>query len=137
MKNLTIALMCAGLVFQCSQTVHAGSVASAAKKGAAVGYAKVAINGTVLAYGGKGTTGVTSFADGGAQTVTFTGKYPDDLSPGKVIATSTAEASIYGVTNLTVGIANATTIVVTVYDWKSDNTNNWGSDIHVVLHIGQ
>jgi hypothetical protein len=138
MKNLMMALVCAGLLVTCVQTTHAGSVAGAAKKGAAVGYARIDVSGAVVAFGGKGTTNVASIADGfGTQTVTFTGKYPDDLTADKVIVTTTAQALNYGVSNAFVNIADATTIVVFVYDWTSTDTNQTGSSINVVLHIGQ
>jgi hypothetical protein len=136
MKNFIMALACAALVVTCSQDSHAGSVAGLAKKGAAVAYAKVSADGFVEAAGGKGTTSASSVAGDGTQTITFLGKYPDDLTANNVIPTSTAQAANYGVTNVNVVYADATTIVVTVYDWRSDNTLQFGSSIFLVLHVG-
>jgi len=121
MKTNRIALAVAALLVVTAATAHAGTVASAAKKGIPVGYASIdEVAGAVLAYGGKGTTGVTVLSHSTGQvSLKFTGKYPDDVSADKVIVQTTAESLSYGVTNTMVLSASPTEIVVAVYHFVS------------------
>src|SRR5437868_1082270 len=121
MKCHVLMAMLVAVLFTPASPAHAGSAASAAKKGASVGYARIATDDTVLAFGGKGTTGVVSTAVvPGEHQVTFTGKYPADITIDKVILNSTSEATNYGVTNARVTAASATEIQVDLFDWRSD-----------------
>ncbi|HXC50509.1 MAG TPA: hypothetical protein VN634_06495 [Candidatus Limnocylindrales bacterium] len=138
MRKISIAVLGAALLFIPSATVHAGSVASAAKKGAAVGLANVSLfAGTIASKGGKGTTDVTitSFSPGFVD-LKFTGKYPDDITPGNVILQSTAQSANYSVTNGFVSSASPTEIDVTIYEWSSDTLNNQTDNVFIALFIG-
>lgn len=138
MRKLSIAVLAAALFVVSPATVHAGSVASAAKKGVAVGTAKVSLfTSTVLAKGGKGTTAVSiNSVSSGHVFLKFTGKYPDDITPGNVILQMSAENGNYGVTNGSVATASPTEINVHVYVWSSNDLVNLIDSIFVSLLIG-
>src|SRR5215813_9798059 len=68
-------------------TVGATTLLGESKKGVVEASAAVDTStGTVLAVGGKRATGAsTSFCGGGVCSVTFTGNFPTDIVPSKVI----------------------------------------------------
>src|SRR5215475_4579614 len=86
------------------------AAAGPAKNGKAVIYAKVDTNdGTVLSFGGAKTTGATGSPIGSNTVdVTFTGKYPMDITPDQVIVQATCEFGNFCVANATVLAATPT-----------------------------
>ena len=113
---------------------------SPAKSGVASAFAKVNLAaGTLLTFGGKGTTSasVTDSDSVGFAEVTFTGKYPKDLNTDKIVITATCESDNYGVANAYAVSATSTQLVIGVYGWKSDSETYQGDRVFFSVFIGQ
>jgi hypothetical protein len=126
---------------------RAGSVKAAAvkpsaqsKSGAAVAYAKVdLLAGSLLSFGGKGTTSavisdssVSNWVD-----VTFTGKYPKDVTEDQVIINATCQSDDYGVANAQVISVSSSQLVIEVYGWVSDTEESNGEKVFFTVFLGQ
>jgi hypothetical protein len=98
---------------------HAGNTASA---GVVVGFARVNLgDGTVSAFGGKGTRAVSTGPTLGGVIVFLDGKYWKDLTRDQVVVQATAEAgsgSEFAVANAIVASATRDSISVTVNAWQ-------------------
>jgi hypothetical protein len=113
---------------------------SPAKSGVASAFAKVNIGaGGLLTFGGKGTTAaaVSSTDSNSYAEVTFTGKYPKDITSDKIVITATCESDNYGVANAYVSSVSATQLVIGVYGWKSDTLEYQGDRVFFSVFIGQ
>ncbi|HEY2775003.1 MAG TPA: hypothetical protein VGK20_13230 [Candidatus Binatia bacterium] len=138
MKAFAISILFACAVIAGALPAAASTVASVAKKGTPVGYAKVNADGTIVTFGGRGTASVTASVNApGYHTVKFMGKYPSDIDVSKVVVQTTAEAASYGVTNDTVTAASPTEIDIDVSDWESDNTIVTGSNVFITIYLGR
>lgn len=112
-----------------------------------IGFARADGSGTMLSFGGNGTTGVTvqQINDGGTNyRFTFSGVFSALTAtdtPGnqnRISILTSAETKDYGVTNAYVNSASASQIVVTVYIWKSsDLTADFQNGVYVALLLGQ
>lgn len=114
------------------------SQVAALQAAAPIGFARVA--GTAITgFGGFGTTSVTTTGTGYPYTITFTGSYPATIAATKVVVTATAESANSGVVNASVSSASTTSIVVSVFVWKSDVTTGGlaSNPIFVALHLGK
>jgi hypothetical protein len=116
---------------------HATGMASA---GVALGFARVKLDdGTVSAFGGKGTIQVTTGPTGTGLIVFFNGKYPKNISRELVVAQATAEgddAGQFAVANAIVASATRDQISVTVNAWTSDTKAAVNGYVFVVLYAG-
>jgi hypothetical protein len=113
---------------QNSVTSVSKTVASAPQM---VGYAKV-YYGSVLAFGGTGTTNVTvsgSFPN----IITFTGSFPSTITANKVQIMATPWAYDYNGLDAEVVSATTTSIVVYIYEWETDNLLTLNSGYSLVL----
>jgi hypothetical protein len=139
--GIVIALVTVAAVFQ-AESVKAAAAkrSSQSKSGMAVAYAKANIGtGTILSFGGKGTTAAEVTAANLSQDIwiTFTGKYPKDITTNQVILNATAQAHDYGVANARVYTANPTQIEVAVSGWISDNTSSSsGETVFLAVFLG-
>jgi hypothetical protein len=115
--------------------VQAGNLAAA---GVALGFARVNLgDGTVSAYGGKGTQSVTTGPGGGGIIVYFDGKYPKNITRELVIAQATAEGDAdhpIALANAIVSIAGRTQIAVSLNGWNGADAFN--GYVFVTLYSG-
>jgi hypothetical protein len=116
-----VRLLCVAVVFGAA-VAAAPAQAGPASAGVAVGFARVNLgDGTVSAWGGKGTKAVTTGPSGGTGLIIFfDGKFPKDLTRDAVVVQATAEASEpdqFAVANAIVSTAASDQIVVTVNGW--------------------
>jgi hypothetical protein len=133
------ALVTVAAMFQ-AESVKASSIASTSKSGVAIACAKVNIaTASVLGFGGKCTTAaVASGGDSNAYTfVTFTGKYPKDISTNNVIINLTTKANNYGVANGYIWTANATQLVIEVDGWISDTLAAGNETVFLTVFVVQ
>ena len=136
-----VALVIVAAMFRAGSVKAAGvKPSSQSKSGAAVAYAKASIStGSILSFGGKGTTSaVVSGTDSNSYVdVTFTGKYPKDITEDQVIINATAQSSDYGVANTVVISATSSQLVVEVSAWVSDTEVANGETVFLTVHLGQ
>jgi hypothetical protein len=108
--------------------------------GVAIGFARVNLaDGTVSAFGGHGTSAVTTGPTSSGLIVFFDGKYPKNISREWVVAQATAEgddAGEFAVANAIVASATNNEISVTVNAWQSNNTAAVDGYVFVVLYAG-
>ena len=128
-----------GMIVGLATTAAATTVASESKKGVAEAYAAIDSSScTILAFGGKRATGAsTSQCGGGIATVTFTGNFPTDITPSKVIVNSSAFASGFDVTDDGVLTATPTMIQILVADWKSDTLAGQANVNWITVFVGR
>jgi hypothetical protein len=112
------------------------------KGGAAVAFAKANIaQSLVNGFGGKGTTfaQVSDVNVGqGEIELTFTGKYPKDITADTVIVNVTPEISVAScVANAFVNSASPTEIVIRVNVWRSDSLTPVAGGVFVTVYVGQ
>jgi hypothetical protein len=108
------------------------------RKGASIAYAKLSdATGTVMAFGGKGTTQAVASGGGGYWSVTFTGKFPADVTAERLILQSSCESGNYGVANSYVASATPTEIEVVVFCWKSNTLSYDADDGFVNVFFGR
>jgi hypothetical protein len=117
---------------------QAGSTATA---GLAIGFARVNLgDGTVTAYGGRGTRSVTTGESGGAgRIVSFSGKYAKNLTVDQVLVQATAEASDgepLAVANAVVSLASATQIIITVHGWTAGTATPITGNVFLTVYSG-
>jgi hypothetical protein len=127
------------MIASLATTATATTSASEAKKGAVEAYAAIDIGAcTILGFGGKRATAATagSCVLGFGQ-VTFTGKFPTDITASKVILQTTAQSSFFDITNAYVVSATPTTIVVGISDWQSGALAPQADVDYVSVFIGQ
>ncbi len=125
------------LSFAIGLTSPAQATVDMSKKGGSIAYAKLSVaTGSVVAFGGKGTAQASS-SGGGFWTVTFTGKYPEDITADHLILQSSCQSFDYGVANSYVQSASPTEIVVGIYCWKSDTLLPDGGDAFVNVFFGR
>ena len=119
--------------------VGATTLLGESKKGVPQAYAAVDTStGTVLAFGGKRATGAsTGVCGGGICFVTFTGNFPTDITASKVIVNTTAQSSVFDVTNAIVTAATPTSITVSVSDWKSDDLTSQNDVDWITVFVGR
>ena len=87
---------------------------AALQAAAPIAYAKIS-GASVAAFGGLGTTAVTTTGTGFAYNITFTGTYPAAITAAKIVVQATAESANSGVANAIVNSATTTSISVSVY----------------------
>ncbi len=87
---------------------------AALQAAAPIAYAKIS-GASVAAFGGLGTTAVTTTGTGFAYNITFTGTYPAAITAAKMVVQATAESANSGVANAIVNSATTTSISVSVY----------------------
>ena len=87
---------------------------AALQAAAPIAYAKIS-GASVAAFGGLGTTAVTTTGTGFSYTITFTGTYPAAITAAKMVVQATAESANSGVANAIVNSATTTSISVSVY----------------------
>ncbi len=108
--------------------------------GVAIGFARVKLDdGTVTAFGGKGTKTVTTGPSGTGLVVSFNGSFPKNLTPEQVIVQATAEAlepDLLAVANGIVSLASKDQIVVTVNGWISGTAVPIDGYVFVTLYAG-
>jgi hypothetical protein len=108
--------------------------------GVAIGFARVKLDdGTVSAFGGKGTKSVTTGPSGTGLLVSFTGKFPKNLTSDQVIVQATAEASdgqLLAVANGIVSLATKDQIVVTVNGWLAATATPIDGYVFLTLYAG-
>jgi hypothetical protein len=128
-----------GVILGLATTAGATTVASESKKGVAEAYAAIDTSScTILAFGGKRATGASaSLCGGGIALVTFTGKFPTDITPNNVIVNSSAGSSAFDITNDLVLTANPTTIEIDVSDWKSDTLAGQSNVNWITVFVGR
>jgi hypothetical protein len=136
------ALVMVAAMFQAG-SVKAGGPAkpsSQSKSGVAVAYAKANIGTlSLLSFGGKGTTSaaVTGGVISNYVDITFTGKYPKDITADQVILNATAKSYDFGVANTEVVSVNPTQLVISVSGWISTNTvTHSGETVFVTVYMG-
>ena len=132
-------VMVAAMLQAGSVKASGASIISASKTGVAVAYAKASIGaGSVLSFGGKGTTSaVAGGGNIGFTYVTFTGKYPSGLTANQVILNATAQSWDYGVANAEVISVNSTQLVVSVSGWISDTKVYTGETAFLTVYLGR
>ena len=137
-RTCAVVALSAVFLFSTHAAWAGKTVASFAKKGALVGFAKANLaSGTVLASGGKGTTSVSVESFGpGAILLRFTGTYPTDIAADDVVVQSSSESGEYGVTNVQVSSVSPTQIEVAVYNFKSSTEGDLSDSVFVSLRIG-
>ena len=128
-----------GMILGLATTAAATTVASESKTGVAEAYAAIDTSScTILAFGGRRATGASaSLCGGGIATVTFTGKFPTDITPSKVIVNSSALAAAFDVTDDGVLAATPTTIEILVADWKSDTLAGQSNVNWITVFVGR
>jgi len=90
-RNIATVLLAGSLVLSTFQA-HAGTVASAAKKGAAVAFIRWDSAAAIKTFGGKGTTDASiSPISAGVYQITFDGKFPDDVTNDNLVIQVTAD----------------------------------------------
>jgi hypothetical protein len=109
---------------------------SAVSASAQSGFAKVVANGTVATFGGSDTTTVGAVRTSlGQYDVTFTGVFAVTTADDVVINT-TAQSANFGLTNALVTFANASTIVVHVFVWRSNDQVLLDNAFFITINIG-
>jgi hypothetical protein len=115
---------------------HAGP----ATTGAAIGFARVNLgDGTVAAFGGKGTKSVSTGPTGGpGLAVSFVGKFPKDLTPDQVIVQATAEAfeGNLAVANAVVSFATKDQVIVNVNGWLAGTSTPVDGYVFLTVYSG-
>ena len=87
---------------------------AALQAAAPIAYANIS-GASVAAFGGLGTTAVTTTGTGFAYNITFTGTYPAAITAAKMVVQATAESANSGVANAIVNSATTTSISVSVF----------------------
>ena len=139
MKKLvsTVTICAVVAMFAPSPLAIAGSPS---KSGAAVAFAKVNLGtGNLVTFGGKGTksASITDTDIGSYAEVTFTGKYPKDVTTDQIVINATCESDNYGVANAFAVSATSTQLVIGVYGWESDTQTYQGDRVFFTVFIGQ
>ena len=133
MRSFVVAV--ASLLVIAAMPAHAGGPASA---GVAIGFARVNLDdGTVTAFGGKGTQEVTTGPTSTGVIVFFNGKYPKDLAREMVVAHATPEATEdqqFAVANAIVVSASKAQVSVLVNAWKSSTLETAAGNVFVILY---
>jgi len=139
MTRAFIGITSVAMALSLATATQAGTLASAARQGLPVAYARMTTGGVLQAFGGKGTSAATSSGNAFQKDVVFTGRYPQDITPSKVILQSTVQSSYYGVSNADVVSASPTEIRVRVYSWRSDIISSSGvsGDTFVTVLVGK
>ncbi|HTO08678.1 MAG TPA: hypothetical protein VMR86_16645 [Myxococcota bacterium] len=135
LRSSCLALV--SLVAILAMPAHAGGPATA---GVALGFARVNLgDGTVSAFGGKGTKTVTTGPTSTGLILYFNGKYPKNIVRELVIAQATAEGDVdhpVALANAIVSIANATQIAVSLNGWNADSADAFDGFAFVTLYAG-
>jgi len=117
------------------------TVASEAKKGVVEAYAAVdTATCTLVTFGGKRVTGATlgSLCGVGFGNVTFTGKFPSDITSNKVIVNTTGRSFVSNsVTSAIVVNATPTTITIGFNAWDSAGLTNEPDTVYIAVFVGQ
>ena len=111
--------------------------------GVAVAFAKADIGtGDLLSFGGKGTTEATITdrnPTSGEIQVTFTGKYPKNITKDNIILNATHESSsTFGVVADAFAYeASPTQIVIIVGEWETDTLAAVADRVFLTVYVGQ
>ncbi|MGC1677579.1 MAG: hypothetical protein WA740_08600 [Candidatus Binataceae bacterium] len=115
------------------------AIAGPDKTGQAVAFARIdGGSGALTAFGGKGTisaSGVRNSA--GSYSVAFIGHFPKTITTNQVIINTTAESSIFGVSNGVVTAASKTEIDVSVATWVSSTLTETDNTCFVSVFVGR
>jgi hypothetical protein len=116
---------------------HAGGPSSA---GVALGFARVKLaDGSVTAFGGRGTRSVTTGPTSNSLIVYFNGRYPKNITRDLVIAQATAEGDVdhtFALANAIVSIAGPGQIAVSVNAWNADSSATFDGYVFVTIYAG-
>lgn len=108
--------------------------------GVALGFARVKLgDGTVTAFGGKGTKSVTTGPTSNSLIVYFNGSYPKKIARDLVIAQATAEGDVdhtFALANAIVSIAGNDQIAVSVNAWNADSPTAFDGYVFVTIYAG-
>jgi hypothetical protein len=114
---------------------RAGNLSTA---GVAIGFARVNLgDGSVAAYGGRGTQDVTTGPTSTGLILYFNGRYPKALTRDLVIAQATAEGDSdhpFALANAIVSIAGHDQIAVSVNGWNGAAA--FDGYVFVTLYVG-
>jgi len=133
-------LMTLGLMMTLVAATAGSAAADASRRGLPVAYAAIdGASGMVVAYGGKGTAAANSSRQQTSNNivVTFSGRFPSDITPDKVILQTTAKLAYYEVAGAKVEDATPTQIVVRIYTWESFSTATYQGDVWVTAYVGR
>jgi hypothetical protein len=140
MTTVVALVVVAGMLRSGTVKASAPKPSHQSKSGVAVAYAKADIlNQVVLSFGGKGTTAAEATSGDGLNfiEVTFTGKYPKDITADQVIINATAQTSFFPVANAIVSDVNPTQLVVQVSAWVSNTQEGNGEIVFFTVYLGR
>jgi len=136
-KLRSLCLVVASMLAIVAVPAHAGNPATA---GVALGFARVRLaDGVVSAFGGKGTSAVTTGPTSNGLILSFEGRYPKTLTRDLVIAQATAEGdgdNPFALANAIVASANRDQIIVSVNGWKANSVDAFDGWVFVTLYAG-
>jgi len=139
MRSPSLRLVCVAVV-SCLALAVPARASGPSIAGVAVGFARINLaDGTVAAYGGRGTKSVTTGANlGGGWIVFFNGSYPKRLTDATVVVQATAEAADqFAVANAIVASAGATQIVVTANAWDAGTSTPVDGYVFITVYAGE
>ncbi|MFI5314975.1 MAG: hypothetical protein ACHQ6T_04695 [Myxococcota bacterium] len=133
-------LLCLAVVSCFAAVAVPAQAGSPGSGGVAVGFARVSLaDGTVAAFGGRGTKTVTTGPNTTGVIVFFSGKFPKNLASDQVVVQATAEAGDGGefaVANALVVSATNSEIVVTVNGWIAGSETAYGGYVFLTVFAG-
>jgi hypothetical protein len=141
MRNPSLRLVCVAVV-SCLAVAVPARASGPSISGVAVGFARVNLgDGSVAAFGGRGTRSVTTGPSGGTGLIVFfNGVYPKKLTSAQVVVQATAEASEadqFAVANGIVASAGNDQIVVTVNGWIAGTQTPVDGYVFVTVFAGE
>jgi len=136
MRTLRSCLVLVSLLGFVAVPAHGGP----ATAGTAVGFARVKLaDGSITAFGGKGTKAVTTGPTSNGIAIYFDGKYQKDITRDVVIAQASAEGDAdhpFALANAIVSIATRDQIAVSVNGWNGDSADAFDGYVFVTLYMG-
>jgi hypothetical protein len=136
MRSLrSLSLVVAFVLATVAAPVRAGNLSTA---GVAIGFARVNLgDGSVAAFGGRGTQDVTTGPTSTGLILYFNGRYPKAITRDVVIAQATAEGDAdhpIALANAIVSIAGRDQIAVSVNGWNG--ASSFDGYVFVTLYVG-
>jgi hypothetical protein len=142
MRIRSLSRSCAVVAFCLVALALPARASGPSVSGVAVAFARVDLaDGTVTAFGGRGTRSVATGPSGGSGLIVlFNGTYPRNVTSASMIVQATAEgseASPFAVANAIVANATKTQIVVTVNAWISGTQTPTDGIVFITLFAGE
>jgi hypothetical protein len=142
MRSRSLSRSCAVVAFCLTALALPARASGPSVAGVAVAFARVNLaDGTVTAFGGRGTRSVVTGPSGGSGLIVlFSGRYPRNLTSAAVVVQATAEASEpdqFAVANAIVANASKDQIVVTVYGWTAGTQTPVDGYVFITLFLGE